>query len=197
MATGKGFLTILMTLSRNYFWCVTYLGVCAEVQTQAQRARRGRQTTMGEPWVGYVCGWWACNVMVKVIKQCISGLFFISRLADGLLLRLLPSPSLLSSPSCPTSHPITSSTLHTQAQATQPGQGGRQGALAGLGHRRAAFKRPHPLSLLNFSMAAQSGFCVAKPSTSTTQPTTQDALQRGEGHAGPAARPRGGERAAL
>jgi hypothetical protein len=49
-------------------------------------------------------------------------------------------------------------------------------------------------------MAAQSGFFVAKHSTSTTilcTPPPQDALRQGEGHAGPAAQPRGGERAAL
>jgi len=171
---------------------VTYLGVCVEVHTQARRARRGRQTTMeavvGEPWVGLVCEW--CNVW--------------SKSDDHLLAVFGPSRFLppTSSSSCPRVLALLSlPTPHTHKDRL-PKQGKENNKELGQALTSSScFQTTASNGLLHeLLMAAQSGFFVAKHSTSTTilcTPPPQDALRQGEGHAGPAAQPRGGERAAL
>jgi hypothetical protein len=146
------------------------------------------EAVVGEPWVGLVCEW--CNVWSKSDDHLLAVL-----LCSAPLCFLPPT----SSSSCPRPS-ITPYTPHTQRQAAQAGQGEQQGAWAGLDIVQLLSDDRIQCFFHELLMAAQSGFFVAKPSTPTTilcTPPPQDALRQGEGHAGPAAQPRGGERAAL
>lgn len=144
--------------------------------------------------VGCVSGVMFGQKVMIICSACLGHSINHSPLASSLLLP--PSPS---SSSCPRPS-ITPYPTHTRTGCPSRSRRTTRSFGQALASSNCFQTTASNCFFTSFSMAAQSGFFVAKPSTSTTilcTPQPQDALRQGEGHAGPAARPRGGERAAL